>query len=49
VEAPQDVPQHHQQRIAYAPVRTASFGGKLNAVYACPPMAFRMQAAEMLD
>jgi hypothetical protein len=23
--------------------------GGLNAVYACPPMSFRMQAVEMLD
>ena len=23
--------------------------GKLNAVYACPPMEFRIRAAEMLD
>jgi hypothetical protein len=23
--------------------------GKLNALYACPPMEFRIRAAEMLD
>jgi len=26
-----------------------SRGGKLNALYACPPMEFRIRAAEMLD